>query len=467
MVKKGRLKDTPFLKLLLGFHTNKVTGILRLTNGPEVKIIYLSKGKPIFSASNLPGDRMGALVLRLNIVTEDQLDSALKEVMKTGKRLGTVLVDMNLITAEQLFDLVLKQVSEIIYSAFELDDAEYSFIDDTHFNNEVITLDLSLWELMIEGVKRKFSPDKLKEITGHSNTILQKRPVSPDDLSIIEGTGGERFYAMIDGSKTNADIISAAGMGELKAIQIIGVLNLLGFVYPGEEKKETAADASLLSTIGKKLDEFQSMNLFEKLGLDKTATKEQILSSFTLLSKSYHPDKFAEPRLKDIKPLALQMYNQILEAFTILYKDASREKYIRDLEEQDKSMLFTETDPVLARQSFEKGRTYVNEKKYPEAYRMFSTAITNDPSISEYYTGLAILETMNFNNHPVNLDAAEQAFSRAVELNPEEPRNYYYLGVIYKNKEDYATARGYFLKALVHNPNHKESKKQLEILDKI
>lgn len=467
MVNKGRLKETPFLKLLLSFYSSRVTGILRLTNGPEVKIIYLSQGKPIFSASNLPGDRMGALVLRLNIVSEDQLDGALKEVMSSGKRLGTVLVDMNLITAEQLFDLVLKQVSEIIYSAFELDDADYSFVEDVHFNNEVITLDLSLWELMIEGVKRKFSPDKLKELTGPSNTVLQKHPVSSEDISIVKDTDGERFYNLIDGNRTLTDVISAAGMGELKAIQILGVLILLGFIFPGAEKKGTATDQSLKSNIEKKLEGFQGMNLFEKLGLDKSATKEQVLTSFTLLSKSYHPDKFADPQFKDVKPLALQAYNQILEAFTILYKDATREKYIKDLQEQDKSVLFAETDPVLARQSFEKGRAFVNERKYPEAYRMFSTAITNDPNISEYYTGLAILETMNFNNHPVNIDAAEKSFSRAVELNPEEPRNYYYLGVIYKNKEEYATARGYFLKALVHNPNHRESKKQLELLDKI
>jgi tetratricopeptide (TPR) repeat protein len=161
------------------------------------------------------------------------------------------------------------------------------------------------------------------------------------------------------------------------------------------------------------------------------------------------------------------MYNQILEAFTVLYKDSTREKYIKDMSEQDKSMLFAESDPMLARQSFEKGRAYVNEKKYSEAYKMFSTAVSNDPNISEYYTGLAILETMNFNNHPVNIEAAEQAFSKAVELNPDEPRNYYYLGVLYKNKQDYKTARGYFLKALVHNPNHRESKKQLELLDKV
>ncbi len=467
MQNKGRLKDTPFLKLLMSFHTSNATGILRLTNGPEVKIIYLSKGKPIFSASNLPADRMGAMVLRLNIVTEEQLDAALQDVMKTGNRLGTVLVDMNIITAEQLFDLVLKQVSEIIYSVFELDDAEYNFIEDVHFSDEIITLDLSLWDLMIEGVKRKFSPDKLKEIIGHSNAIVQKNPALSEDFSIIKDSVGEKFYNLIDGNRTLEDIIVEAGMGELKAIQILGVLTLLGFIYPGDEKKGTTATSSLKSEIEAKLDKFQTMNLFEKLGLDMNATKEQILSSFTLLSKSYHPDKFVEPHYKDIKPIALQMYNQILEAFTVLYKDTTREKYIKDISEQDKSMLFTESDPMLARESFEKGRAYVNEKKYSEAYKMFTTAISNDSNISEYYTGLAILETMNFNNHPVNIGAAEQAFSRAVELNPDEPRNYYYLGVLYKNKQDYKTARGYFLKALVHNPNHRESKKQLELLDKV
>ncbi len=466
MLTKGRLKDMPFLRLLMNFYNSRVTGILRLTNDSEVKIIYLSKGKPIFAASNSPADRMGTMVLRLNLVTEEQLESALQEVMKTGNRLGTVLVDNGIITAEQLFDLVLKQVSEIIYSVFELEDAEYNFIDEVHFSNEVITLDLSMWTLMMEGVKRKFSPDKLKELIGSPGTILQKPAQVSDDLSIINGTEGEKVYSMIDNNKTLNSVISGTGMGELKTIQVLGLLRLLGFIYPGSEKKEPAPTGELGMDMEEKLEQFHAMNLFEKLGLDKDANKEQILSAFTLLSKKYHPDRFADQQYKDVRPLALQIYNQILEAFTVLYKDSTRGKYLREISE-DKSTLFQETDPMLARQNFEKGKSFVNEKKYSDAYKMFSTAINNDPNISEYYTAIAILETMNFPNHPVNVDAAEKAFSRAVELNPDEARNYYYLGVLYKNKQDYKAARGYFLKALVHNPNHRESKKQLELLDKV
>jgi tetratricopeptide (TPR) repeat protein len=467
MINKGRLRDTPFLKLLMDLYTEKATGILRVTNGAEVKIIYISSGKPIFAASNLPSDRMGALVLRLKLVTEEQLDTALQEVMKTGERLGTVLVNMNVITPEQLYELVLKQVSEIIYSVFEFEDAEYTFIENVQFSNEVITLDLSLWELLIEGVKKKYSPDKLKEIIGTTNTILHKNPAASESTGIIKNTEAEILYNIIDGAKTVGEVIEASNIGELRAIQTLGVLKLLGFITTGVEKKETTSSTSLIKEMKDKLEKFKSMNLFEKLGLDTKATKEQILASFTSLSRNYHPDKFSEPQYKDIKPLAVQIYNQIVEAFTILYKDSTREKYIQELEDQDKSILFAETDPVLARQSYEKGRAYVNEKRYPEAYQMFNTAISNDPNVSEYYTAIGILETMNFDNHPVNIKAAERAFSKAIELNPAEARNYYYLGVIYKNKEDYKTARGYFQKALVHNPNHKESKRQLELLDRI
>lgn len=467
IMNKGKLKDTPLLKLLMALYTKKATGILRITSGSEVKIVYISKGKPIFSASNLPSDRMGALVLKLNLVTEEQLDIALKEIMKTGDRLGTVLVNMNIITPEQLYELVLKQVSEIIYSIFEYDDADYTFIEGTQFSNEIITLDLSLWELMIEGVRRKYSPDKLKGIIGSSNVVLVKDEVDLEDLNLIRNTDAEKLYNIIDGTKTITEVVAKTNIGELKAIQILGVLSLLGFVHPGEEKKETTSLDLVKNEMENKLEQFKTMNLFEKLGLDMKSTKEQILAAFTSLSKKYHPDKFSDSQYKDIRPIALQIYNQILEAFTVLYKDATREKYIKDLEDQDKSILFVENDPVLARESYEKGRVYVNEKKYSQAYQMFSTAIKNDPNVSEYYTAIAILETMNFDNHPPNVQSAEQAFLKAIELNPNEARNYYYLGVIYKNKEDYKTARGYFQKALVHNPNHKESKRQLELLERI
>ncbi|MCL4558039.1 MAG: tetratricopeptide repeat protein [Deltaproteobacteria bacterium] len=467
MVAKGRLKDIPFLKLLMNLYTGKSTGILRLTNGPEVKIVYVSKGKPIFSASNSPSDRMGAMVLRLGLVTEEQLDTALKEVMKTGNRLGTVLVNMGIITPEQLFDLVIKQVSEIIYSIFELDDAEYNFIENAHFSNEVITLDLSMWTLMIEGIKRKLSPDKLKETIGPANAILLTTPGMMHDLGMIKGTDGEKAYNLMDGTRTLNEIIADSGMGELKAIQTVALLKLLGFIFQGEGKKETVATSSLMSEIEQKLDQFPTMNLFEKLGLDVSASKEQILSAFTSLSKKYNPDKFVDSEFKEVKPLALKLYNNILEAFTVLYKDSTRGKYIDEINDQEKSVLFAESDPILARENFEKGKNFVNSRNYKEAYHAFKNAIINDPSISEYYTAQAILESMGFEGHTVDIDAAEKLFLKAIELNTAEARNYYYLGVIYKNKEDYKTARGYFLKALVHNPDHRESKKQLELLDKV
>ncbi|MCL4478702.1 MAG: DUF4388 domain-containing protein [Deltaproteobacteria bacterium] len=466
MITKGNLKDISFIKILISLYSEKSTGILRLTNGSEVKIVYISKGKPVFSASNSSSDRMGTMVSRLGLVSEAQLDAALKEVMKTGNRLGTILVNMGLLTPEQLFDLVLKQVSEIIYSVFEWDDGIYNFIEGAPFSDEVITLDLSMWTLILEGVKRKFSPDKLKELIGSTKTIIQKTASSEDGIHILKNTEGEKIYNLIDENKTVNNIVTEGSMGELKTIQILGVLRLLELIYPSSEKTETAETPMLKIEITSKLETFKNQNLFEKLGLDKTATKEQILSAFTQLSQKYRPDRFLDGEYAEIKPLATELYNQVLEAFTIIYKDTSREKYLRELSEEDKSMLSVESDPVLARQIFEKGKILVNEKNYRDAYNAFKTAIDNDSTIGEYYTAMGILETMDFSEHQINIANAEKAFLKANELNPEEARNLYYLGIIYKNKKEYKKARECFLKALVHNSNHKESKKQLELLER-
>ena len=55
--------------------------------------------------------RIGELLLELNILTQQQLDKALKEQKRTGERLGTVLLRMNLISEEDIDYLLGRQLN--------------------------------------------------------------------------------------------------------------------------------------------------------------------------------------------------------------------------------------------------------------------------------------------------------------------------------------------------------------------
>ena len=54
--------------------------------------------------------RLGEILLSAGMITEAQLDKALKDGKAEGKRLGEVLIDKNVITERQLIDVLRLQL---------------------------------------------------------------------------------------------------------------------------------------------------------------------------------------------------------------------------------------------------------------------------------------------------------------------------------------------------------------------
>merc|ERR1719419_1550104 len=66
--------------------------------------------------------------------------------------------------------------------------------------------------------------------------------------------------------------------------------------------------------------------LYDRLGIEIKANDEEIRDSFNKLTKTKHPDLFAEVS-EDERKTAVQEFQDILEAFTILKDKKKREKY--------------------------------------------------------------------------------------------------------------------------------------------
>lgn len=67
-------------------------------------------------------------------------------------------------------------------------------------------------------------------------------------------------------------------------------------------------------------------NYYERLGLTKSATKEDIKRAYRKLALEYHPDK-------NKRPDAHEKFIEVNEAYLLLYDDEARAKYDREYEE--------------------------------------------------------------------------------------------------------------------------------------
>ncbi len=126
--------------------------------------------------------------------------------------------------------------------------------------------------------------------------------------------------------------------------------------------------------------------LYDVLGVPSDATEEQIRLAFRRLTREYHPDRFqGEERER-----AERRFQEITEAFNVLSRKESREKYDRELDAGGEAVL---TDPrEIARRLAAKGAQAYREGKLVEAADALLMAVHHDDGNgrAHYFLGLTL-----------------------------------------------------------------------------
>src|SRR6266540_2528035 len=100
-------------------------GALSLTRGPVKKIVVVDQGAPVYAASNVGGERLGAICVRRGIVAAERLEALRKE--KPAARTADLLAAAGLLSPEKRAELVAGQLRGIAWSTFEWREGTYEF----------------------------------------------------------------------------------------------------------------------------------------------------------------------------------------------------------------------------------------------------------------------------------------------------------------------------------------------------
>lgn len=190
--REGILSRTTFPGLIYSILRRKDTGVLTLIDETE-KAIYIQSGRPVFATSNDRDDRLGQILFRAGVVSLDNLLAGLDRSMHEKKRLGTVLVEMGAIRPHDLVEAVLSQVRHIVCSLFLWTRGRYHYAPGPLPSEEVITLKLSAGNIILEGIRRIESWERIWEAVGDLDAKYQTRggadEMSRDlSLTLVEWT---------------------------------------------------------------------------------------------------------------------------------------------------------------------------------------------------------------------------------------------------------------------------------------
>jgi tetratricopeptide (TPR) repeat protein len=321
MPMKGNLRDVRLPRLLAYLNRNRETGTLVIKTPAFTKSVYIINGDAVFASSTYEDDRLGEMLIKAGKITMEQYDMSVQLLKKTAKRQGAILVELGYLTPKDLFWGVKYQVREIIYSLFLLEDAEYEFVKGKIHEHEVITLKMSMGNLIYEGVKRIDNWTRIrKEMPGSDTALRLSRDPAVLSQDIEIRPQDKKMLSLIDGRKTVKELIDNAWTGSFEGMKILYGLWSIGVIEEskGMPKKATAPGKTLLLQKGEDLfrngvEAFKKKNFAEAAGHFRAATEAEPRNvkywSYLSLALSKSPDMLKDAEKALTEAIRLQPDN--------------------------------------------------------------------------------------------------------------------------------------------------------------
>jgi len=385
---KGNLREYSLPKILTDLHRKRATGTLAVSAPNFTKKVYLVKGDAVFAASSYEDDRLGEMLLKAGKITVEQYDKSVSILKRTKKRQGAILVELGYLTPKDLFWGVKYQVKEIIYSLFQLEDAECEFIEGDVPTDEVITLKMSMGNLIHEGVKKVENWTRIRKEMPDTGIALK---LSKDPANLFQGVElspyDKKLLAIIDGKKTIKEIIDSSWMNSFEAMKTIYVLWSIGILeekIPEKEEvkegpTETVSLDDLLQPFAEEEDalvkrveniysNLETLKLNELLEVSEDAGVEEIKKNYYRLAREFHPDRHFDTSDETLQDKLTAVFDALTAAYTVLKDGRKRKEYYDSFNKQASEEPEQKIEEAEAREeAVEEQKEIVEEARQEEA----------------------------------------------------------------------------------------------------
>ena len=156
MALEGTLRDFSLADIFQLIGLQRKTGVLTLRSPEDVVTVSFLDGKVVGadSLNKRLEDRLGQVLLKTGLLSQDQLDVALKVQMETLERLGRILVKSGTLSRDDLHRALEQQILQVVFRVFRWNDGDYQFSQETSidYDSELVT-PISSESILMEGAR--------------------------------------------------------------------------------------------------------------------------------------------------------------------------------------------------------------------------------------------------------------------------------------------------------------------------
>jgi len=219
------------------------TGTLGIQKDDDIVMVYFKNGRIVYAYGPRQSRHLGQMLRERGKIDDNQLREAVntQAAVSLSKRLGNVLIEKGYIDRADLAEAVSEQIQELIYSLLSWEEGSFKFYDNQYPTREEITVDLSIENVILEGIRRVDEVNRLREQLPDYRTVLKIDTVGAGrrrDISLE--TEEWNLLARIDGIRTIRELIDESGLGEMKTLEKLATLKLAGLIAPEPEPTKSA-----------------------------------------------------------------------------------------------------------------------------------------------------------------------------------------------------------------------------------
>src|SRR5256712_1173240 len=250
---RGEIETCSVPELLRTLLGSGETGILTRRRGDATKSIFIRQGRVVYAASNNADEGLGeSLVIRGKITARQFLEAS--KMIRPGRRLGGILVEMEALDAEDLMPSVEQQVHDILMELFDWTHGEYELVIKDMDPDQVLSLQISTENLILEGIRRSRSFTQVIRGVGDIDAVLVPTGTT-EVLYKLELTAEEQeVLSHVNGRATVEQICDVSYLSNFETCRILWALKVLGVI-----RRSGAEDVAAVGT--NRLDQQRELDL--------------------------------------------------------------------------------------------------------------------------------------------------------------------------------------------------------------
>ena len=235
---RGNLAETTLPEMLYSIDRFRVPGVVWASHGKVVKRVFIRDGYVVHATSTDRNDSLGVYLRRTGQLGLEQFERLTRVREATTKRFGVLLVEERLLSPQAVYEAIREQVEGIVWSLFYWNEGEVTYGAGESRDEDMVQIQLSLREVIFEGIKRAPDAKTLLSRLGGRDTLLEPSYKAEELIEVGLDEAEYGFLAQVDGRTSLYDLCSSGPQSPGENAKLLYAFSVLHLVRAPKNQRD-------------------------------------------------------------------------------------------------------------------------------------------------------------------------------------------------------------------------------------